>query len=445
LGGCVPNNPLRPDLLPAQCEDATDIDPVSKKPIQSFSNLSPRVSVIYDLTGTGKTSVRASYSYYFATRIVLANALGGLFEQPALTWGNNQNSGACSTTAGAPCWTDANMDGWVQINELIGTPTSNNSRFNLDTGRLTPAGNTVDPSTKIGRTREVITGIQHELMPNLAIGTEYVYRNYDRGTASYNIGYQPGAPGYPYSQIFTERLIWTDPTTGISAPYYTPCQGCVRATGLAAITMTNPRYQVYHGLITTLNKRFSNRWQANGSLTLQTNPSYIPIGEGALFNGNGGDNNNPTGVEFTNGRSTLARYLVKLSGSYSLPWQINVSGNLNVTDGANRTISITGPGNVYGGLSAAGAATTISYNTLTFQPAGTTRFEPVKLLDLAVHKIFNFNGGRNRVRLMFDAFNVFNINTATSYSSNTMGNTNFTSATAIIPPRVFRVGAQVAF
>ena len=112
LGGCVPNNPMMPERLPSQCEDATNVDTGTGKPIQSFGNWGPRVSVIYDLTGTGKTSVRASYSYYFATKITLANGLGGLFSQPALTWGNNANSGACSTTAGTPCWTDANSTAW---------------------------------------------------------------------------------------------------------------------------------------------------------------------------------------------------------------------------------------------------------------------------------------------------------------------------------------------
>ena len=51
LGGCVPNNPLMPERLPAQCEDATNIDTGTGKPIQSFSNWGPRVSVIYDLHG----------------------------------------------------------------------------------------------------------------------------------------------------------------------------------------------------------------------------------------------------------------------------------------------------------------------------------------------------------------------------------------------------------
>ncbi len=278
-------------------------------------------------------------------------------------------------------------------------------------------------------------------MPNLAVGVEYIYRKYDRGTTSYTIGYQPGAAGFPLSSIYTQRAICTDPVTGISAPYYMPCVGCVRPPGLGNITMTNPNYQIYNGFITTITKRFSNRWQMNGSLTIQDNPNYQPYGSGVSES----NVTNPTGWEFTNNRSTIAKYLFKLSGSYSLPWEINVSGNLNVNDGANRTVSITGPGNVYGGVSATGAATTIAYNTLTFQPVGSTRFEPIKLLDMAVHKIFNFNGGRNRVRLMFDAFNVFNINTTTGYASNTQSSANFVVPSGIVPPRVFRFGASVNF
>ena len=46
---------------------------------------------------------------------------------------------------------------------------------------------------------------------------------------------------------------------------------------------------------------------------------------------------------------------------------------------------------------------------------------------------------------MFDAFNVFNINTITGYSSNNISSANFIAPTAIVPPRVFRFGAQIAF
>jgi len=435
LGGCVPNNPMVPDRLPAQCEEATDVDPISGRELQSFGNWGPRTSVIYDLRGDGKTSVRASYSYYFATKITLANSLGGLQTQPGLTWGDNNSSGTCSS--GNPCWQDTNLDSVIQINELIGEPDSSSSRYNTITGIFAPAGNTVDPSAKIGRTREFITGLQHELIPNMAVGVEYVYRRYDRGTTGYTIGYEPGAANYPLSSIYVGPNYYTDPVTGITAPYYQVCSTCTRPSGLGTITLTNPNYQIYHGVVTTVNKRFSNKWQLNGSLTWQTNPNHQPFGDGVAES----SVVNPTGLEFTNGNSTIARYLFKLNGSYVLPWDVQLSGNLNINDGANRTVTVNGPGNVFGGV----GQSSIRYTTLTYQAAGSTRFEAIKLLDIGLQKSLAFSGGRYRVKLMFDAFNVFNINTITSFNSNNLSSGNYVVPTGIVPPRVFRLGAQMTF
>ena len=436
LGGCVPENVIRPDLLPAQCEAETEVDTITGRKLQSFSNWSPRVSATYDVFGTGKTSVKAVWSYYFDTRITLANNLGGLFTTTSLTWGPNLASGACSATAGASCWNDANRDMLVQANELIGTPTSSSSRF--VNGVLTPAGNNVDPSAKIGRTREAVVGVQHELFSNLAVGVDYIYRKYDRGTATYTLGYEPGAPGYPLSQIYSGPLTFTDPVTGLSAPYYVICTGCSRPSGAGSILMTNPNYRIYHGVDLTATKRFSNRWQMQMALTLQTNPEYFPEGSVDLIN--------PTQRPFRDGVSTIEPWLFKLQGSYTLPWDFIVSGNLNMYDGATRTLTINGPGQVYGGVNpTTGAATTISYGTLEFQPRDATRFDPIKLLDLGVQKVFQFNGGRQRIKLILDAFNVFNVNTITAYSSGNMSLAGSTQPTTIVSPRVFRVGTQIAF
>jgi hypothetical protein len=436
LGACATASTIRPDLLPSQCDEATTTDPVSGKKLQAFSNFAPRLSVTYDLFGNGKTSVHASYSYYFQTKITLANALSGLDDGTYLQWGNNQTSGACSATTGAPCWTDANRDGFVQANELIGTPNPSSSRFDLTTGKITGAGNIVDPSAKLARTREFVGGVQHELIANLAVGVDYIYRKYDNGTATYSVGYTPGDGNVSVASVYnTTPLIHTDATTGISAPYYTVCTGCSRPSGLAQITVTNPAYQTYSGVDITMNKRFSNRWQAGVAVTLQTNPNYQPD---FTFT-------NPTGIEFRDGQNTGARYLIKANGSYQLPWGVMLAGNLNINDGASRTLTINGPGNVYGGVNAAGNNTTISYGTLEFEKRGTTRLKPTQLLDLGLQKVVNFRGGKNRVKFMVDGFNVFNTNTILSYSSNNKSNASFSSPSSLVPPRVFRVGASISF
>ena len=439
LGGCVPANVIRPDLLPAQCEDATQegVNPNTGQleKIRPFSNLAPRVSLTYDLFGNGKTALKAGGSYYYKTRESQANNLGGLFTVTSLTFGSNANNGTCTGTS---CWTDTNMDGIVQGNELTGTPTSSSPRFNTTTGVLAPAGNAIDPSTKITRTREAVVGIQHELVPNLAIGVDYIYRKYDRGLATYTVGYQPGAPGYPLSQIYRGPLTYTDPVSGNAGEYYVVAQGAMRPSGVGSITMTNPNYQVYNGVDITVTKRYSNKWQLNGALTIQNNPQYVPEGSADLVN--------PTGGVYRNGISTIARYVLKLSGSYDLPWGIMAAGNLNSFQGGARTLTINGPGNVYGGVDAAGAATTISYSTLEFQSRDVFRFGATMMLDLGFQKAFSLgNNQRYKLKLMLDLFNVFNTNEIQGYSGNNVSLPSATGPSSIIPPRVLRIGVRATF
>jgi hypothetical protein len=435
LGGCVPPNVLRPDILPSQCEEATQTDSITGKSIQAFGNFAPRVSATYDLFGDGKTSVHASFSYYYQTKITLADSLNGLFSQPAIRWGTNASSGACGTTS---FWYDANMDTLIKVNELTGNPKATGTgseRFNATTGVFGPTGNNVDPSAKLARTREVVAGVQHELIANLALGVDYIYRKYDNGTANFSGGYQPGS-GQNLASFYNAQGSYTDPVTGLSAPYYYVTGTTVVPSGLSTIVYTSQSYSTYNGVDLTLTKRFSNKWQANIAATIQKSPTFRP--EYSFTN--------PTGIEFTDGYTTnIARYLIKAQASYQLPWNIMTSANLNINDGAVRTLTINGPGDVPFGVTSTGAARVITFSTLNFEPNGTTRYKPTSLLDLGAQKVLSFKGGKYRLKLMLDAFNVFNINTITSYSSSNRSSANFTAPSGLVPPRVFRVGGSINF
>jgi hypothetical protein len=173
------------------------------------------------------------------------------------------------------------------------------------------------------------------------------------------------------------------------------------------------------------------------ALTIQTSPNYYPEGSAQFID--------PQNREFQDAVSTIPRYNLKINGSYTLLWDINASANYNLIEGSTRTLTINGPGSVYGGLNAAGAATTISRTTIEFQPRDGTRFDPVQLLDLGLQKGFKLGASSRQIKLMFDAFNVFNINTVTSYSSGNKSTAGFTQPTVIIAPRVFRVGTRITF
>jgi hypothetical protein len=436
-GACVSANVLVPTILPAQCDSETSsgLSPLTGEveKIRPFANWSPRVSMTYDLFGDGKTALKATGSYFYATKITLANALSGLPTTVSLEWGANQTSGACSTVANSTCWTDANRDGFVQANELLGTPAGPN---NFIDGVLQPGGNLVSDDAKIARTREMTVGLSHELIANLAIGADYIYRRFDHGTQAYVMGYEPGASGYPVSSIYSGTAsVYTDPVTGTTASYYVVQQGLTRPTG-TTVTATNPDYQTYQGVDLTLNKRYSDKWQLNIGVTLQKRDDYD-----VYFT-------NPTGVDLTQGRNVGARYLVKVNGSYDLPWGVLVSTNFNMNDGANRTLSINGPGQVYGGTSG-----TINYGTLAFNPSGSTRLEKTMLWDAGLSKTFTFGGGQHRLKATLDGFNILNSAPVLGYSSNNTSSLGSASnpvppsqrISSILPPRVFRAGVTIWF
>jgi hypothetical protein len=259
------------------------------------------------------------------------------------------------------------------------------------------------------------------------------------------VGQQPGcetsttmpcvAPGYPLSAIYTIRNNYTDPVTGISAPYYTAAPGTIVTTGLTTVTMTQQDYNVYQGVILQANKRFSDKWQMNTSVTIQKSVPYD-----VYFT-------NPTGREFNHLRSTLPVYLFKMSGAYAMGWGVMVSGNFNMNQGANRGLSIDGPGDDFdtGARTPGGNVIEADYSELDYQPNGTTRNKAVKLLDLGVSKTFALRGGKNRLKVMVDGFNILNVNTITGWASNNRSETDFNAPDSIVPPRVIRFGAQFGF
>jgi hypothetical protein len=413
---CVPANPLVPTLLAAQCTDPFD-SPVD------FSDVAPRLSAVYDLLGNGKTVVKASYAMYFA--------------QGVGTSGAQSNTGGLSITFGPASgsntsfWNDANGDRIVQASEVGGNFPSPSSRYNRATGQLDPTPNEIDPALKNDRTREVVVGFERELFVNLGVGVDYIWRTYDQGNESYVM-----SAVYPPSDIYVGPFDHTDPVSGLTSTYWEVCATCLRPTG-PTITRNSPAYTTFHGLEITAEKRFSHRWRLSSSLTLSSAKDFEPAG--AFTDPTNHDKQHG----YTGGNSPI-RYVFKLNGVVQLPLGINASANLNVQDGFIRTVTIDGPSGRFGGLNANGTASSLSQPSLELVPRGTTRYSGFTELDLGFSRTFAFQNGRRRVTFNLDVFNALNNNTIRGLRNN-RSQTNFDTITAIVPPRVVRLGARFGF
>ena len=171
--------------------------------------------------------------------------------------------------------TDANMDGVVQANELTGVPTSSSARFNTSTGVLAPVGKRRGSRHS---NREDARGWRHAAptVRRLRRRGGLHYRKYDRGLAVYTLGYEPRA-GLPAAADLHRSA---EPYRSHQRQHGRVLRreaGAMRPSGAGSITMTNPNYQIYHGVDFTVTKRYSDKWQVNAALTVQTNPHFLTV------------------------------------------------------------------------------------------------------------------------------------------------------------------------
>jgi hypothetical protein len=82
------------------------------------------------------------------------------------------------------------------------------------------------------------------------------------------------------------------------------------------------------------------------------------------------------------------------------------------------------------------------YDALAFEDADTVRLVHTRLLDAGMHKTFSFSGGKYRVTIMGDGFNVANSAKITAYTSGNLSRATTPQVGNILPPRVFRLGEQ---
>lgn len=408
-----PAHPMAPEMLP-------EIDFPGLDPGYRWNNISPRLGFTYDLAGNGKTILRGSFSRYADQ---MGNSLG---------------------TQGSPIafrevdygWNDANGDGVVQMDELLGYP--NNPTYYTGFDPNNPASltspNTWDENLRSITTTELIVGAEREVKPQFSVGVNFIYRKftnlrwYPYNNTSYSdwTPYSYADPNYPQYPVTYYSLNFAAP----AGSYQSNMPGV---------------WQDYKALEITATKRLSNRWMMNASFTYQDNITHYGGTDGY---GNIGDSNDPTNVAMLDGQYAYnqtggsgktdiwigSKWMFKMSGMYQLPYGINVSGFLNSRQG------YIIPYSVYMGKGTRGVG--LSDIHILTEPYGTYRLPTFWQIDFRVEKTIDMNIGT--FGLILDFFNITNNNM--SLGEERMLNTSRAGETyEILNPRVIRLGVRYRF
>src|SRR6185436_16938630 len=260
----APANTAFPDLLPSLAFTGGG-------PTIDWNDISPRAGATFALDEKRRTVARASYARYAGQlnpfEVTASSPVGGYY------------------TFIAYRWVDTNNDGFAQKNEILtnlGPQYSNN----IDPAHPTSASsvNTIDPNYGANHDNEFIVGVDHELMPNFAVGVAYTFRRTD-DSPSWNPRIGLTAADYTVAA--------TSSASGFTATTFAPNDAKVEATGGGRILMNRPDfYTTYSVLEFTLNKRLSNRWMTRVAFSVN-NPTEHLSGPLAV--------QNPTRTDSTNG------------------------------------------------------------------------------------------------------------------------------------------------
>ena len=364
--------------------------------VNTWNSFAPRLGMVFDLTGDGRTVVKANYGLYWHNPGV------------GLSSTANQNQSAKNVTYR---WTDLNGDRRWQSGEEGATPTSTNLA----------GSRTIDPDLKQPYTHEFGVFLERQLAETLGSRVGFVYKTEDDLFEAYQIfrGPENYTVAFPFTDIGPDGRANTGDER-ILTLYGIP--SALASTLSVAEQVTNTgelgRYKTFEA---SVNKRYSNKWSATvgGSYSFRDGYPTEAFPQTP---------NHP-------GRFDRTNWDFKVTGSYDAPWGIRVSPVLRHQSGDNfaRTISVpASAGNAFGAV--------IPSTTIYADAPEDNRRDNITLFDVRAEKTVQM-GSRFRTRLFLDVFNIGNANDAETIT--VLTGTNYLRPTAVLAPRTMRVGFRL--
>jgi hypothetical protein len=361
-------------------------------------NIAPRIGISYDLTGNGRTAVKAYYGRFY-------NQFGSEIPEAV-----NRNALA---NAQVP-WNDVNGN-------LLADPGELNLTNFTGFGGLFP---TMDQNAERPYSDEINAGIEHQLAQNLSVGVSYHRRQHRNGLGIVD----RARPSSAYTAI--ERT-YNDPEHGPQTITVYNLDRALATTRDRVITNVDVLESDYNGVQFDVQKRMSDRWQLLTGLSIQKHRGFAHNGTytnpGAVT-----DLNNPNFRLNRDGSSVFTDlpWTFTMSGSYVLPYDVVFSGKYTARAGdpLMRTLQVSGL--VQG------------TDTVWVQPRGVDRAEKVtKFVDIRFAKRFGL--GLARLEGTVDVFNLLNAN-------HVQGQVEAIGATIgrpnrILAPRIVRFGLTARF
>lgn len=374
-----------------------------------WTTVSPRIGLAFQLTSDQKTLLKASYGRYY----------------DALHMSNWNWPGPNVTDWTMYYWDEWGQE-WVVMDYIPGG-----------------MAYTLDPDLKNPYADQYSIGLERELFPNSSISATFIYK-----TEKNLIGWEDRGGTY-------EKVDMVSPDNGQTYTVW----NLVSDPATRDFWVTQPSLfgetfdQTYKAVMFSLIKRYSNNWQLQASLTWSraeglNNTAHI-LGQQAMIWYTGYYGRDPNDLINARGlRNQDRTWVFKLSASYSFPWGILASVNYLYQTGRPIPTFVR----VYPDQGTREILATPRGEDLPEGMKGRSRNDSWQMLDFRLQKTFNIYSSV-KLHVIFDAFNVLNKATITSYPSSfwyshsgfDYWSSNYLVPDSILFPRRVQFGVRLQF